>query len=538
MSKRWVKKIAPPANCRLNPLMRLFAILLLCLNWAHAKAPNVLVIMADDMGYSDLGCYGGEIATPHLDGLARNGLRFTQFYNTARCWTTRAAMLTGYYAQQVRRDSSGAVRRGNRPEWARLLPVMLKPAGYRSYHSGKWHVDGMPMANGFDRSYYINNHGFFRLKFHFLDDQRQPATPISPDFYATDAIADHAITVLKEHQQEHASKPFFHFLAFTAPHFPLHALPKDIERYRARYRQGWEKIRTDRWERQKKLGLVHGPLPAVESKVGPPYHFPDAYKILGPGEVRYPDPWKQLTEEQQIFQADKMAVHAAMVDSMDRAIGRVLDQLRAMKAFDDTLILFMSDNGASAEVMVRGDGHDPKEPLGSAFTYLCLGAGWSTASNTPFRMHKTWVHEGGACTPLVAHWPKGITARGELRETQGHVIDVVPTVLELAGLPKAYPGPKAPAGPGRSLVPVFAKDAVLKRDTLWWAHEGNRAVRVKDWKLVAAKDQPWELFDLSKDRAEARNLATRFPAKVKELERVWQMQADQFARDAAGKPQK
>jgi len=521
----------------MNWLMRFLFALLLCLNWVHAKPPNVLVIMADDLGYSDLGCYGGEIETPHLDGLAKNGLRYTQFYNTARCWPTRAAMLTGYYAQQVRRDRlPGQQRRGNRPKWARLLPAMLKPAGYRSYHSGKWHVDGMPLANGFDRSYYINNHGFFRLKFHFLDDQRQPATPISPKFYATDAIADHAVTVLKEHQAKHRDKPFFHFLAFTAPHFPLHALPKDIERYRARYRQGWDKIRVARWERQRELGLLHGQLSAVEHKVGPPYHFPDAYKTLGPGEVRFPDPWAKLTKEQRAFQADKMAVHAAMVDSMDRAIGRVLDQLRVMKVFDDTLVLFMSDNGASAEVMVRGDGHDPKEPLGSAFTYLCLGAGWSTASNTPFRMHKTWVHEGGACTPLVVHWPKGIKARGELRRSQGHVIDVVPTVLELAGLPKAYPGPNAPAGPGRSLVSTFAKDVAVKRDYLWWAHDGHRALRMADWKLVATKDQPWELFDLSKDRTETQDLAARFPGKVKELERLWQSKADQFARDAGSSP--
>ena len=344
--------------------------------------------------------------------------------------------------------------------------------------------------------------------------------------------------MLKEHQQEHASKPFFHFLAFTAPHFPLHALPKDIERYRARYRQGWEKIRTDRWERQKKLGLVHGPLPAVESRWDRRIIFPDAYKILGPGEVRYPDPWKQLTEEQQIFQADKMAVHAAMVDSMDRAIGRVLDQLRAMKAFDDTLILFMSDNGASAEVMVRGDGHDPKEPLGSAFTYLCLGAGWSTASNTPFRMHKTWVHEGGACTPLVAHWPKGIAARGELRQTQGHVIDVVPTVLELAGLPQAYPAPNATGRPGpQSGAGVCQGCGPETRHAMVGARGQSRGAS-EGLETRGGQGQPWELFDLSKDRAEARNLATRFPAKVKELERVWQTQADQFARDAAGKPQK
>jgi len=503
--------------------------------WTNAKPPNVLLIMADDMGYSDLGCYGGEIETPHLDGLAQKGLRFTQFYNTARCWPTRAALLTGYYAQQVRRDSLPGVKRGNRPSWAHLLPVMLKPSGYRSYHSGKWHIDGLPLAAGFDRSYYVNNHGFFRLKFHYLDDERQPATPINPKFYVTDAIADHAVDVLKEHASQHADKPFFHYLAFTAPHFPLHALPKDIERYRARYLQGWDKIRAARWQKQKKLGLAEGKLSPVEREVGPHHHFPDAYEILGPGEVRYPVPWNSLTKEQQAFQADKMAVHAAMIDSMDRAIGRVLDQLRRMKAFEDTLILFLSDNGASAEVMVRGDGHDTKAPLGSAYTYLCLGAGWSTACNTPFRMHKTWVHEGGTCTPLLAHWPKGIEGRGELRGTPGHVIDVVPTILELAGTNALVQGKNAPPAPGKSLASAFTKDIAIGRDYLWWFHDGNRAIRVKGWKLVAAKDKPWELFDLAKDRAETRNLATMLPLKVNVLEKLWLAKQNDFIKDANGK---
>ena len=495
------------------------------------RNPNVLLIMADDMGYSDLGCYGGEIETPHLDGLARDGLRFTQFYNTARCWPTRAALLTGYYAQQVRRDSLPGVKRGKRPSWARLLPQMLKAAGYRSYHSGKWHIDGMPLANGFNRSYYVDNHGFFRLKSHYLDDKKQPPTPISPKFYVTDATADHAVEILKEHAKEHADKPFFHYLAFTAPHFPLHAMPKDIERYRERYKQGWDKIRLTRWNKQKELGLAKGELSPVERDVGPHHHFPDAYKILGPGEVRYPVPWKTLTKEQQAFQADKMAVHAAMVDSMDRAIGRVLDQLRKMKAFEDTLVLFLSDNGASAEVMVRGDGHDPKAPLGSAYTYLCLGAGWSTACNTPFRMHKTWVHEGGACTPLVAHWPNGIAARGELRHTPCHAIDVVPTILELAKV-KAAENKAIPPPPGKSLIPAFAEDRSIDRDYLWWSHDGNRAIRVKDWKLVSNNDKVWELFDLAKDRTETQDLATKHPAKVKELERLWLGKQNQFIKDA------
>ena len=324
------------------------------------SGPNALIILADDLGYSDLGCYGGEIETPNLDALAKEGLRFSQFYNTARCWPTRASMMTGYYAQQVNRDKIAGRKfggnRGGRPSWAKLLPELLKPAGYRSYHSGKWHIDGKPMQTGFDRSYVVSNHGFFRLKFHYLDGVKQGPTEVSDDFYVTDAIADHAVDILREHEKKHAESPFMHFLAFTAPHFPLHAKPADIERYRKRYRAGWDEMRAKRHARQKELGFGFGELSEVEGKVGPPYDFPDAYKILGEGEVKYPDPWDELTDAQKTFQADKMAAHAAMVDSMDQGIGRVLEQIKKMGEWEDTLVLFLSDNGASAEIMVRGTG--------------------------------------------------------------------------------------------------------------------------------------------------------------------------------------
>ena len=501
---------------------------------AAEKPPNVLLIMADDLGFSDLGCYGGEIETPHLDALAGNGLRFTQFYNTARCWPTRAALLTGYYAQQVRRDIIPGVPkgvrsggRGQRPTWAQLLPAMLGPAGYRSYHSGKWHIDGMPLKNGFDRSYYLGDQGrFFSPRVHFEDDERLPAVERGSGYYATNAITDHAIRCLKEHAEQHAGKPFFHYLAYTAPHFPLHALPEDIDRYRQRYRRSWSKVRKKRWERLQKIGIVKGRLSDVERDLGPPYHFPEALKQLGPGEVNRPLPWKDLTDEQREFQSTKMAIHAAMIDRMDRGIGRVLDQLRKMKAFDNTLILFLSDNGCSAEIMVRNDGHDPKAPLGSAATHLCLGPGWSTTCNTPFRRHKTWVHEGGCATPLIAHWPSGIRARGELRHTAGHVIDIVPTILELAGT-KRLPA-DAPAAPGKSLVPALGKDVAIERDSLWWLHDGHRAIRKGDWKLVVAKGEQPELFNLRKDRTETRDLAARYPDKARQLAAEWDKQLVAF----------
>jgi len=499
------------------------------------SVPNIVLILADDMGYSDAGCYGGEIRTPGLDALAAGGLRFAQFYNTGRCWPTRAALLTGYYAQQVRRDKLPGVKSGGggvRPKWARLLPDVLRPLGYRSYHSGKWHVDGLPLAGGFDRSYYLKDQGrFFNPQVHWKDDQRLPAVTKGTDYYGTTAIADHAIECLTEHANKHDDKPFFHYLAFTAPHFPLHALPEDIDRYRDTYNAGWEAIREQRWRRQQKMGLVSGGLSAVEREVGPPYHFPEALKILGAGEVNRPFVWDELSEEQQEFQAIKMAIHAAMIDRMDREIARVLDQLRRMDAFDNTLVLFLSDNGASAEIMVRSDGHDPSAAPGSAASYLCLGPGWSTTCNTPFRRHKTWVHEGGISTPLIVHWPKGISARGQLRHNAGHVIDLAPTILDaVGGTPlDDWQGAPVPDAPGRSLVPVFAQDNTVAHDYLWWWHENNRAVRTGNWKLVAAgNDAPWELYDLSEDRSESQDLAAEHPEIVKRLARLWQDRTDEF----------
>ncbi len=517
----------------MKPLLTLLALLTLASARA-AERPNIVFILADDLGWSDLGCYGGEIETPSLDALAGSGLRFAQFYNTARCWPTRGALLTGYYAQQIHRDKlPGAAggAQGVRPKWARLLPDFLKPAGYRSYHSGKWHIDGPVLAGGFDRSLDMRNQGnFFTAKGNTVDDR--PVTPPADEhgYYATTAIADHAIECLKDHALNHAGKPFFHYVAFIAPHFPLHALREDIAKYRDRYLEGWEKLREARFQRQTAMGLVHTALSALERDVGPPYDFPDAFAKLGPGEVKYPLPWSELTPEQRRFQATKMAIHAAMVDRMDHETGRVIAQLKAMGAFDNTLLFFASDNGASAEIMVRHGGHDPQAAPGSAATYLCLGPGFSSACNTPFRRHKTWTHEGGIATPLIVHWPAGIRARGELRHTPAHVIDFVPTVLEIAGIrkPKEWSGEPIPEAPGRSLVPAFASDVPIARDSLWWLHDEHRAIRVGDWKLVAAKGDPWELYDLKADRAEQHNLVAQRPDKAKELAAAWQQQTDAF----------
>ena len=500
--------------------------------------PNVVIILTDDLGYSDLGCYGSEIATPNLDLLAKHGLQYTQFYNTARCWPTRAALLTGYYPQQIRRDAlptipGGAAPKFVRPVWAPLLPKMLKPAGYRCYHSGKWHIDGTPGEGGFDRSYELQNQdGYFRTKQHRNDGQSLPAMKDSDGYYSTVAIADYAIQHLKSHAESHADQPFFEYVAFTAPHFPLQALPEDIARYADRYRMGWEKTRQGRFERMKSRKLVTGNLSDTERMLGPPYAFPDQIRELGPNEVALPIPWDELNDAQQSFQATKMAIHAAMIDRMDREIGKILDQLRLMNAFDNTLILFMSDNGASAEMMVRGDGHDPAAASGSAATYLCLGPGWSTVSNTPFRRHKTWVHEGGISTPLIAHWPAGIKTPGELRRTVGHVIDVVPTLLEVTGADRTptTENTTSPESPGRSLVASFSEDDPVLHESLWWLHEGNRAFRIGRWKAVAAKDQPWELYDLETDRSEQSDRAESQPAILSELTRQWDAMTEEFTR--------
>jgi len=499
----------------------------------EVKPPNVLLIMVDDMGFSDLGCYGGEMNTPNLDKLASGGLRFTQFNNTSRCWATRAALLTGYYPQQIGRDNAPGILGGAtdiRPDWAELVPMYLKEAGYRSYHSGKWHMDGMPVKSGFDRSYFLGDQGrFFSPQKHYVNDDTLPPVKRGSGYYATIEIAERAISQFKEHSINHADKPFFSYVAFTAPHFPLHALPEDIEDVGNRYAAGWEKLRNKRWERIQEMGIVKGELSKVEPQVGPPYHFPDALEILGEDEVNRPVSWESLTPEQQKFQQVKMSIHAAMIERVDKEIGRIIDQLKAMGALENTLIVFLSDNGASAEIMVRDDGHQPSAAPGSASTYLCLGPGWSNMSNTPFRRHKTWVQEGGSCTPLIAHWPDGITARDELRHTYGHVIDIVPTILDLAGI--ASDSLRQVALPGQSLRPLFEEEADWQRP-IWYYHEGNRALRVGDWKIVADKDTPWELFNLEEDRTESSNLAESRPNKVIEMEKLWNNMLSEIREDS------
>lgn len=515
------------------------------------QPPNVLVILADDLGYSDLGCYGGEIQTPNLDRLANGGMRFSQFYNTARCWSSRAALMTGYYAQQVNYDNVPGYEKSKRrrPEWAQLLPEVLKAKNYRSFHSGKWHLDKRPIAAGFDRSYSLDDHGrFFSPRNHWLDDKKLQPISLDAGYYATTAVADYAVEFLQQHQTEYADQPFFGFVAFTAPHFPLHALPEDIAKYKDKYSVGWNQLRSDRLEKMQQLGITDKQLSAVEPEVGPPYAFPNTMQQLGPGEVNRPIPWNELDPTQQKFQATKMEIHAAMVDRMDQEIGKILAQLKAMNQSQNTLILFLSDNGASAEIMIRDDGHDPTASPGSAMSHLCLGPGWSNAANTPFRRHKTWVHEGGIHTPMIAYWPAGITKPRQINSTfAGHIVDVFASVLELAELDSTSmaESPNMPRRPGisfigqlrniaakQSLTPEHAtEDQSSDARTLWWCHEGNAAIRQGNWKLIKSNDNSWELFDLGGDSTEQFDLAAQEPERVSAMAKQWATMAKTFMED-------
>jgi len=493
------------------------------------------------MGYSDAGCYGGEIRTPNLDALAAGGLRFTQHYSTGRCWPSRACIQTGYYAQQVRRDSAPGIRMGSRPAWAPLLAEHIKPLGYHSYHSGKWHIDGNAKDNGFERSWGAQRGGcdwdrFFASGIWEEDGVRAPGDQIGEGYYSTIAIADHAIQCLKSHRKHHGDAPFFSYVAFYSPHFPLHALQRDIDLYRETYGEGWDVMRRRRWERMTEKGIISCPLSARDEQIIPSWNLkPDKLREqIGPGEAPFAVAWDSLTDEQKKFQATKMAIHAAMITRMDMEIGRIVGQLRAMDALENTLIMFVSDNGASAEQIIRGDRHDKSALPGSAKSYLCLGPGWSTVANAPMRLHKHWNHEGGISSPFIVHWPKGIAARGELRHNPTHFIDVAPTVVAVAGgsWPTTRNGVAVPPTPGISLLPAFAEDGTVNHEALWWCHHGNQAIRMGDWKLsMRVGSKQWELYNLKTDRCEMNDLAAKQPEKRKELAERWQAILDGFIRD-------
>jgi arylsulfatase A-like enzyme len=481
---------------------------------AAPRKPNFLIILADDMGYSDAGCYGGEIGTPNLDRLASNGLRFTQAYSTARCGPSRSCLLTGRYAQETACD---VMTQGNTPESTRFLPEHLKPLGYRSYHSGKWHIKFTPMAGAaFDRTYtMLDELRFFTQNYHELDGQPLPRP--EEGYYSTSAISDHAVRFLKDHARSHAQSPFLLYLAPHAPHFPLQAPADDIRRYDGKFAEGWDTARERKWQRMRRMGLIDCALAPLEAEMWTRWNTPDNELLakVGQGEISRAVAWSTLTPEQKSFQRLKMAIHAAMITRMDVEIGKVLDQVESMGAMRDTVVIFLSDNGASSEQLIRGDGHDAAAAPGSARTHLGLGPGWSSCSNAPFRLHKSWVHEGGIASPMIVHWPNGIKDRNKLRHDPCHFVDIAPTLVDLAG-------GSAKEFTGRSLVPAFHKDGAAPRDYLYFNHNNNRAIRVGDSKLIATGQQgPWELYDLKRDRCEQRNLGNQQPAKAERLAAMW-----------------
>lgn len=502
------------------------------------QKPNIVIIMADDMGYSDLGCYGSEINTPNIDNLAFNGIRYTHFYNAGRCWPTRASLLSGYYPNAIGMDPLPAKRIS--PTWVKTLPQYLNDAGYETYHVGKWHYFNKPRPTtdgGFSHSCLLDHFDNYFYNYELeLNGQGTGKHTKEKQKYISTALTDHAISFLEEHREKDPEKPFFLYLAFNTPHFPLKAPASDIETYKNRYTKGWDQLKKERWRKMKKMGIVNSRPASREPGVNQtyPHLMTDSVLIdsLGENEVLYPVSWKSLTKEEKQFQSVKMAIHAAMVDRIDQESGRVIDQLKKMNVFDNTIVFFLSDNGASAEIMIRGNGHDRLAEPGSEASYLCLGPGWAGASNTPFRLYKSWTHEGGIATPLIVHWPEGIKDKGTIRTGQGHVIDFIPTFLELTGIHQAetWNGSTVPVLPGKSLLPAIFGNNSVNHEFLYFHHGGlfkndpdNCALRMGQWKIVTSKTvgKYWELYDLRKDRGEQKDLSGEKPEILSKMVQKW-----------------
>jgi arylsulfatase A-like enzyme len=484
---------------------------------APKQPPNIVILFADDLGYSDIGCVGGEIHTPNLDSLAKEGVRFTQFYNTARCCPSRATLLSGLYAHQAGvghmvNPRSIPAYSGDLNTRCVTIAEALKPSGYETYISGKWHVTpfndskhNWPLQRGFDHYFGIIGGAGNYFDPNSLVRENQRIDRDSPDFYLTDAIGANAVRYI-----EQATSPFLLYTAFTSPHWPLHALEPDIARYRGRYRDGWDVLREQRRERMLRMGILdkRWPLTPRDSKV--------------PAWAGAPDKeWQQR----------RMEVYAAQVDRMDQNVGRIIDALRKKGQLDNTLVVFLADNGGCAEeLQSRGQdayvasarkrgvnvetGNRPGLMPGSENTFASYGLPWANASNTPFRLYKHWVHEGGISTPFIARWPGGVRGHNTLTSQPAHLIDIMATCVDVAGA--RYPTTVQPME-GRSLLPAFQGRPIERSDALYWEHEGNRAIRDGNWKLVSRYPDQWELYDIPADRSELNNLASREPATVARL---------------------
>ena len=514
-------------------------------NHNGARRPDVLLVLADDMGFSDIASYGGEAHTPALDRLAQGGVRMTQFYNTARCSPSRASLMTGLHPHQVgigilNFDDSPDGYPGNLAEDCATVAEVLKEAGYATYLSGKWHLavdmdnpnGAWPTRRGFDRFFgTLEGAGsFYQPRTLVRGEENIEEEAAADGWFYTDAISANAVTFLQEHESETPDDPFFLFLSYTAPHWPLHAHEEDIARYAHRFDEGWDALREQRLERLVKAGIIDPAWP------------------LSDRDERVPA-WEDAPDKE--WEASRMEVYAAQIDRMDQGIARVLEQLEATGRLENTLVVFLSDNGGCAEEMPPESvkefvtafvplkevsrtggqvvpGNIPGLRPGPEETYQSYGRAWANLSNTPFREYKHWVHEGGISTPFIVHWPAGLQdSAGELCTVPSQLVDVLPTIAEAAGA--TYPGHRdgrpIPPVEGRSLLPVLRGDANPDRD-LFWEHEGNCAVRRGRWKLVRKHRHPWELYDIDADRTELRNFAPQHPELVADLEQAYQAWAD------------
>uniref|UniRef100_UPI0040475CE6 arylsulfatase n=2 Tax=Mariniflexile sp. TaxID=1979402 RepID=UPI0040475CE6 len=480
------------------------------------KRPNVILILADDMGYSDLGCYGSEIKTPALDELAQNGLRMTQFYNASRCCPSRASLLTGLYPHQanmgfMQEDCKLPGYGGHLPDNAITIAQLLKQNGYNTAMSGKWHVGNdegyWPTKKGFDKFYGFPHHGGAYF-YPFAGDQIivNGETPFTPEkgFYSTDAINANAEKFVEEMSED--EKPFFLYLAHVAPHFPLQAKPEDIAKYRGKYKRAFEDLREERFAKMKAEGIL-----------------PGSYK-LSPIDGKSPN-WDTLSDAEKDDFDLRMSIYAAQIDCMDQGIGRLVEKLKALNQYDNTVIMFLSDNGGTREDYTNPD---LTAPLGEPNSFGCYKLPWANVSNTPFRMFKHWGHEGGIRTPFIVHYPNMIK-KARIDNQPAHIMDIMSTVADLAKAeyPKTYNGHDITPTEGLSLVPVFKNEVRQPHKDLFWEHEGNKAARIGQWKWVNAYPEEMdELFDLSQDPTELNNLAKNNPEKLNTMKAQWQQWAD------------
>ncbi len=502
--------------------------------------PNVVLILNDDMGYSDIGCYGGEVETPNLDRMAANGLRFSQFYNTARCSPSRASMLTGLHPHQtgvgiLTYDSGPEGYAGNLNQRCVTIPQALKASGYKTYMSGKWHVassltkptDTWPLQRGFDEFFgtIIGAGSFYDPNTLTRGNANAEHEARAEGFFYTDAISDQAVAYIEQHAKAHPDQPFFEYVAYTAPHWPLHAHEADIARYKGRFDRGWDALREERLEKLVASGLLK-----------------DTWKLTERDPSQPPWSEAQADEQFRAWTLRCMEVYAAQIDRMDQGIGRIIAALEKTGQLDNTVFIFLADNGACAEDIPEGVsidelvsklmiaraetrsgepvhfGNDPSRMPGPENTYQSYGTAWANLSNAPFRLYKHWIHEGGIATPLIIHWPRGIGERGGIRHAPGYLPDIMATILDITGTayPATFEGRPIDPIEGQSLLPVFAQDGAT-RAPMFWEHEGNAAVRIGQWKLVKRYPRPWELYDLEADRTELHDLAVQHPERVADM---------------------